>query len=294
VQFVSEETTRVSKLMAGEADLIENVPYPSLNTIEKNPNFKVIRLATNHPTQSITFNTKNPKTPWFDKRVRLAMAYAIDCNSIIKNVANGVPNRWAFLAPGELGYDPALKPYPYDPQKAKQLLAEAGYPNGFDFNLYWLLGGRGSMQNEVAQAVAGYLAAVGLRPNLVGEEFDTGRKRRSASKGADAEYILLGVSTRAGGVDPTQYLDLGYGTTGGNSVYSNPEFDKLVAQALGTIDDAKRAELIKKAVKITYDEVVAIPILNSVSLFAMRKNVNYSPMQNHAGQQLLLKDMTMK
>ena len=80
-------------------------------------------------------------------------------------MANGVANRWAFLAPGELGYDPDLKPYPYDPKRAKELLAEAGYPNGFKFNLYWLLGGRGSMQNEVTQAVAGYFEAVGLHPN---------------------------------------------------------------------------------------------------------------------------------
>ena len=294
VLFVPEETTRVAKLIAGEADLLENIPYPSVESIEKNPNFKLIKLATNHPSQAISFNTKNPKTPWFDKRVRMAMAYAIDCDGIRKMIASGIPNRWAFLAPGELGYDPALKPYPYDPMKAKQLLAEAGYPDGFEFNLYWLLGGRGSMQNEVSQAVAGYLAAVGLRPNLVGEEFAAGRERRTKSKGANAEYILLGVAARAGGLDPTQYLDLSYSTTGGNSVYSNPELDKLIAQAKGTMDDAKRAELIKKAVRITYDDVAAIPIFNAVSLFAMKKNIDYKPMQNHPGQQLLIRDMTKK
>ena len=129
---------------------------------------------------------------------------------------------------------------------------------------------------------------------LVGEEFAAGRERRTASKGANAEYILLGVSTRAGGIDPSQYLDLSYGTTGGNSVYSNPELDKLIAQAKGTVDDTKRAELIKRAVRITYDDVAAIPILNSVSLFAMKKNIDYRPMQNHPGQQLLVKDMTIR
>jgi peptide/nickel transport system substrate-binding protein len=294
LQFVPEETTRVAKLMAGEVDLIENVPYPSLNSIEKNPDFKVIRLATNHPTQAITFNTKNPKTPWFDKRVRLAMAYAIDCDGIRKMIASGIPNRWAFLAPGEIGYDPSLKPYPYDPKKARELLAEAGYPNGFEFNLYWLLGGRGSMQSEVSQAVAGYLAAVGLNPVLIGEEFAAGRARRSASKGANAEYILLGVAARAGGVDPTQFLDMSYGTTGGNSVYSNAEFDKIIAQALATLDDTKRAELIKRVVRITYDDIAAIPIFNAVSLYAMKKNIDFKPMQNHSGQQMLVKDMTMR
>ena len=70
------------------------------------------------------------------------MAYAIDCDAIVKNVAlQGIPNRWAFLAPYELGYDADLKPYPYDPKKARQLLAEAGYPKGFDLTLYWLITG---------------------------------------------------------------------------------------------------------------------------------------------------------
>jgi peptide/nickel transport system substrate-binding protein len=209
-------------------------------------------------------------------------------------IASGIPNRWAFLAPGEIGYDPSLKPYPYDPKKARELLVEAGYPNGFEFNLYWLLGGRGSMQSEVSQAVAGYLAAVGLNPVLIGEEFAAGRTRRSASKGANAEYILLGVAARAGGVDPTQFLDMSYGTTGGNSVYSNAEFDKIIAQALATLDDTKRAELIKRAVRITYDDIAAIPIFNAVSLYAMKKNIDFKPMQNHSGQQMLVKDITMR
>jgi peptide/nickel transport system substrate-binding protein len=294
IQFVPEDTTRVAKLMAGEVDLINNIPYPSLKAIEKNPDFKVIRLATNHPTQAITFNTANPKTPWFDKRVRLAMAYAIDCDSIRKNMAYDIPNRWAFLAPGEVGYDPDLKPYPYDPEKAKKLLAEAGYPNGFKFNLYWLIGGRLPMQREVTEAVAGYFEAVGLRPILIGEEFAAGRNRRIASKGANAEYILCGVSARAGGPDPSYYLDLSYGTIGGNSVYSNPELDKIIAMAKATVDDTKRAELIKRAVRITYDDVAAIPIFNTVSLFAMKKNIDFRPMQNHATDQLLVKHITIR
>ena len=83
---------------------------------------------------SVLFGTRNPKTPWHDKGVRLAMAYAIDCDAIIKNVLYGIPNHWAFLAPYELGYDPDLKPYPYDPKKARELLAEAGYPKGLTLN----------------------------------------------------------------------------------------------------------------------------------------------------------------
>ena len=168
--FVPEDTTRMAKLLSKEVDLIQGLPYPSVKDVQKRPDFKVIRLATNHPTQAVVFSNYNPKVPWKDKRVRLAMAHAIDADSIIKNVAQGIPNRLAYLAPGELGYDPNLKPYPYDPKKAKKLLAKAGYPNGFEFKLYWPVTGRSQMSREIGEAVASYLEAVGLRPKLTGEE----------------------------------------------------------------------------------------------------------------------------
>ena len=146
--FVPEDTTRVAKLKTGEVDIINNCPYPSVRDIEKTPGLKIIRFPENHPTPSVVFANRNPKTPWHDKRVRLAMAYAIDCDAIIKNVLCGIPNRWAYLAPYELGYDPNLKPYPYDPKKAKELLAEAGYPKGFDLTLYWPMTGYFPMARE--------------------------------------------------------------------------------------------------------------------------------------------------
>ena len=136
------------------------------------------------------------------------MAYAIDCKAIIKNVLLGIPNRYACLAPWEPGYDPDLKPYPYDPKKAKELLAEAGYPNGFDLPFNYLITGRVPMINETVEAIAAYFKAVGIRTKLIGEDAAAFNARRRASKGPEAVYVGLDSNgAGAGGVHPLQFID---------------------------------------------------------------------------------------
>lgn len=292
--FVSEDTTRVTKLKAGEIDLINNCPYPSVKDVTKNPGLKVVTLATNHPTVSVLFSTRNPNTPWHNRKVRLAMAYAIDCNAIIKNVLHGVPNRWAFLAPHEVGYDPNLKPYPYDPKKARELLAEAGYPKGFDLKLYWVITGLIPMTRETAEAVASYFEAIGIRTKLIGEEYSAAYARRRASKGPEVEYVVVCGHGRAGSPDPTYYIDLFFGAEGGMSVYYNPELEKVNAEGRATANDAKRAELIKKAIRIIHEDVGSIPVFNPVSVYAMKKNIDFKPTQEHVHDLVLIKDVTIR
>jgi peptide/nickel transport system substrate-binding protein len=292
--FVAEETTRSAKLKAGEVDLLTGCPYPSVKDIEKTPGLKTLKLATNHPSPSILFSTRNPNTPWHDRRVRLAMAYAIDCDAIIKNVLQGIPNRYAFLAPYELGYDPAVKPYPYDPKKAKELLAEAGYPKGFEFKLYWIITGYAPMMREVAEAIASYFEAVGIRTKLVAQEYSAWYATFRASKGPEAEYVAYWLGGRAGSVEPAYNLDLFFGSEGGFSIYSNPELDKIIAQTKATVDNTKRGELIKKAVKIIQEEVPTILIFNTVAVYAMKNNIDFKPTQNYFVDLALVKDMTIK
>jgi peptide/nickel transport system substrate-binding protein len=294
--FVSEDTTRVAKLKAGEVDFISAVPYPSVKELE-NSGYKLIKLAVNHPTPSIAFANRNPKAPWYDRRVRMAMAYAIDCDAIIKNLLNGIPNRWAFLAPYELGYDPTLKPYPYDPKKARELLAEAGYPKGFEFSLYYPLGHRLPMIREIAEAIAAYFEAVGIKTKLVGEEQAAYRARQRAaqgSKAAEAVFVNWGTGGRAGSVDPSQSLYVYFSKEGGFSVYTHPEAEPIIDEAKMTADDTKRGELIKKAVRIVHEDVASIPVFNNVIVYAMKKNVDFRPTEKFQFDVLFVKDITVK
>jgi peptide/nickel transport system substrate-binding protein len=294
IYFISEDTTRVAKLMAGEVDIIGSCPYSLLKDVQKHPGLKVIKLATDHPTPSVAFATRNPNVPWHDRRVRLAMAYAIDWRAIVNNILQGIPNHYAFLSPHQIGYDPELKPYPYDPKKAKELLAEAGYPKGFDFKFYWPMTGRFPMAREMTEAIASYLEAVGIRTKLMGDEWATYLSRRRGAKGPEAEYVSLIGGGRSGGSDPIYTIDIFFGCDGGFSVYCNPDLDKVVAEGRSTVDETKRAELVKKAVRIIHEDVASIPIYNTVVIYAMKKNIDFKPTQRYTHDLMLIKDITVE
>jgi peptide/nickel transport system substrate-binding protein len=293
INFVGEDSTRTAKLKAGEVDFVHALPFTEVKEFEKSPNFKVVKFASGHPTRSILFGANNPKVPWHDKRVRLAMAHAINYEAII-NICFGVPTHWAALGPNELGYDPTLKPYDYDPKKAKALLAEAGYPNGFDMSLYWGVGGRVPMQEEIVQALGAFFEVVGIRTKLVGEETAAALARRNNALKTDAEYVGFYTASFAGGVDPVQPLNGYFSSEGGRPVYSTPEITKLILEARSTLNNAKRAELIKKIVRLVYDQVGIIPIINNVSVYGMKKNINFIPTKGVNFDYVLVKDMIVK
>ena len=294
IYFVSEDTTRVAKLKAGEVDVIRSVPFTEVRVLEKSPNFKVIKLETNAPTPGVTFGSKNPKMPWYDKRVRLAMALAIDCQSIIHNLLQDQAIHLAALAPDELGYDPEVKPYPYDPKRAKQLLAEAGFPNGLEVKMTYAMGARVAMAQEVVEAIASYWEAVVIRTKVVGEEQATMVVNRKKTLDPKAEYLAYWTAGFAGGIDPTHTLTRWMTTGGGAPLWSSPEVDKIVAEARATIDDKKRAELIKRAVRIIHEDVASIPVFTNVSYFGMKKNVDFTPTKKESTDLVLVKDMTVR
>jgi peptide/nickel transport system substrate-binding protein len=292
VHFVSEDTTRVARLQTGEVDLIQGIPFTMVKMINSTPNLKVVGMETNDP-RAINFSTRNPNKPWHDKRVMQALAYAIDGDSIIKSVLFGIPKRWPWLAPYEVGYDPAVKLYPYDPQKAKQLLAEAGYPNGFEMTLYWQMGGRIPMSGEVVQAIASDFEAVGVRTKLVGQELATFNVTRREANKPTSDFVSYISGGLAGGVDPTNSATSYLSCEGTSSVYCNPEFDKTLFEARATYNEAKRAELVKKLVTILREEMPSIPIFNSVATYGMKKNIDFVPTIDTLDA-VLIKDITVK
>jgi peptide/nickel transport system substrate-binding protein len=194
-RVIPEAVTLAAALKTGEIDVVQSYPPTFVDELSKARGFRIIKNRTVN-TIDLRINAireADPVTgapnPFADRRVRLAMQQAIDRDAIIKNLLKGMGEKVAVLFPEDIGRDPDLKPYPYDPKMAKQLLAEAGYPKGITANYYGLVGQRMPMSKEVGEAVAQYLTAAGIRTKVINEEYGMWLKR-SNSRDSKADVSL--------------------------------------------------------------------------------------------------------
>jgi peptide/nickel transport system substrate-binding protein len=290
--FAKEDTTRVAMLKAGEADIIMSTPYPLVKEIET-AGFKTIKLPT-HPPCGVQFHNGNPDVPWYDRRVRMAVALAIDKDAIVKDLFHGIPHGFPRLAPWELGYDPELKQYPYDPKKAKSLLAEAGYPKGFEMPLYYFAG-RSYGQKETAEAVSLYLNAVGIRCKIQGiEAAQLLSKIRKWHADPKTEYVGVATAPMAFLPDPVEALSSAYISTGWGSMYFNKDIDPIIDQAQSTMDSVKRGELIKQAIRILHEDVATVQIWANTSVYSMKPNIDFTPTLKNREPLMLVKDVKIQ
>ncbi|MEZ5844935.1 MAG: ABC transporter substrate-binding protein [Hyphomicrobiaceae bacterium] len=288
---------RVAALLAGDVDMIESVPTTDIERLKKESKIalsqgvsnRVIYFFIDHARDQTPFATAKDggaiKNPFKDKRVRLAMSKAINRDAIVARVMEGVAiPAGQFLPDGYFGVSDKLKPEKYDPAGAKKLLAEAGFPNGFKLTLH---GPNGRYINDVkiAEAVAQMLTRVGIETKIETIPPAVFFKRASAGgPGGTPEFsfILVGWSSgtgeASGSVKPlvaSYDRSTGYGTSN-RGRYSNKEVDALVKQALGSVDDAKRADLLAKATEIAIGDVAIIPCHFQVNTWGVRKGLSYA------------------
>lgn len=237
---IKEAAARVSALLAGEVDLAFDVPPELMPLIERSKNASLKQVLSAR-TFFLFLNTINPDYPTTKREVREAINYAIDRDSLNKNILAGTGAPAAWLNPNSLGTLPDLKPVPYDPERAKKLLAEAGYPNGIDIK-FGAYQGRFIKDKELAEAIAGQLTKVGIRTQVNVEEWGVFTKKMWSHK-SDPVALLAWVDN-VGDPDIQNYRVL---QTGGTwSQNSDPELDKILKAVATEMDPDKRKALIEQ------------------------------------------------
>ncbi len=263
IKFIPEDLTRVAAFQTGAVDWIDAVPPARLAEFKTMPDVSTTTQVSGNNLY-IDFPTQLPNTPFKDVRVRQAAAYAIDVDAIIKRVLFGQGQRYAEIGPGETGYDPQLKPYPFDRKKARALLTEAGYPNGFDTPCYNLTTPREPNVKEMGDAVFAYLTAAGIRCKVneleYGAWINLGRRGRQGPPEMDG--VLSWMWSHGVPGDPgtpwaghLHSFEPGKGW-GSYSYASDPQIDALVEEQKRTIDPEKRVALLQQIARRKHEEVL--------------------------------------
>jgi peptide/nickel transport system substrate-binding protein len=284
---LTNNTTRVAALLSGDVDLIEDPPTTDLARLKSDPKITLARAVSNrviyialdqHGEPPIGIPDTNGKNPLLDKRVREALSIAIDRKGIDDKIMEGVAAPAGDLLPYPMGGTTKDTPVdPYDPAKAKKLLADAGYPNGFSITL-GAPNGRYINDLKIAQAVASMWSRIGVKTDVDANAPPVFFKNRDSFKyGA----YLAGWGASTGELSnalkslvATRDRAKGMGTTNSGR-YSNKAMDAKLEEALVTVDDAKREALLADASKILMDDHGIIPIHFELSVWAMRKGLTY-------------------
>ena len=209
--------------------------------------------------------------PFDDLKVRQALLYAIDRQAIVDALYGGTGEVASqFLPPSLWGHNPDLKPYPYDPNKAKQLLAEAGYPNGFETDLWYMPVARPyyPAPQAIAEAFAADLAQVGVRVTLKTEDWGAYLADRRDLK---FPFWMLGWFGDNG--DPDNFLYEFFGNVSRDNTWDNPQVREMLKRAQYELNQATREQLYRQVAVIVYNELPRLPIAHTTPPLAFNKAV---------------------
>ena len=261
-EVIPEAADRVAALQAGEVDIICNVPTTQAEYLQSLDGITVVGQPSTRVVW-LQFNLVGEETPLDDIRVRQAMNYAVDRDALIAGVLDGYAVKVASISTPEYeGYDPDVQGYTYDPDQARQLLADAGYADGFTIECSvspGLLNG-----SDVVQAIAGQLAEVGI--NMTITEVDSATQREQIGAGTVAPTFLQGL----GGpyCDINLIASIGFTEGARYCTWVDQEFMDLAAQAASEMDAYVRAELFSQMQQMMVDKAPALWLYQQDTLYA--------------------------
>ncbi len=293
-RIVTNPAARVAALLSGDVDLIDNVPttdagrlaHDARITLAECPSLRLIFLGMDTsrevPLPDVTGpnNETLTRNPLRDRRVREALSLAINRDAIVSRVMEGAAlAAGQFMPQGAFGYAPDLPPPPFDPARARALLTEAGWPNGFSLVLH---GPNDRYVNDaqILQVVAQQWTRVGIRTQVDATPLVSLASRLSRY---ECSVFLLGWSNPSGEPSATLRNILGtrdpdHGSGLSNyGRYSNPAMDEITTTALQTLDDARREALMQDAMRLAMRDAAVLPLHIQKNVWATRHGLGYEP-----------------
>jgi peptide/nickel transport system substrate-binding protein len=281
---IPDDFARISALQRGEVDIITNVPPDQM---------RIIKTLTVPATRTVTFWINTTQPPLSDKRVRQALHYAMDVQSIVKNLYAGQGKPFSGgLADTDFGYNAALKPYPYEPERARKLLADAGHGSGIDVTLF---AGHGTMVNDkqLLEAMADMWSRVGIRAKV--QMMEMAQRQKMNNERTVPPHGLMLINPQSTLLDADGSLWRLFHPTGFGGKYwtgnqPGQRFHELMEQARYSLDPKKRRALYTEATQIIHDEKPWLELFQEVIVYGVSPRVSFKP---RADYRLIVGEMAL-
>lgn len=260
--FVPDATTRVSNILAGNTHLVANVPFDMLSTLDASD----AEIVTQQLVGSAWIRIATDVEPFSDVRVRQALNLALDIEQFPGALIFEESHRLASIHPGQasMGFDPGLAPYEYDPDRAQELLEEAGVGDGFDAVLQLTTGS----QQSVAEAIAAQWEEIGISVELELADY-----AQFNSDWADPSAPPLKMATWSPLYDPHTLLSLVWASDGALSRYDNEDADALISRAAEEPDPDRRAALYQELANLMFEDAAGVWLWNLVAVYGLSTDV---------------------
>ena len=272
-----EASSRLAALQAGQVDIITNVPADNAVEVEGSGS-AVVKSVESSRIASVWLNMI--ESPELKKpEVRVALNHAVDVDTIIEQVMSGYGVRVATIVPPYFtNYDSTIEPIPYDPARARELLAQAGYPDGLRLELM-VPQGRYPFASEVTQAIASYLGEVGVEVKVNTVDFGVFAEATQARKIPDGFFGAWGEEF----FNPIDELNVAVITGDkGFSWYSNPEIDRLTEEAGRTLDAQKQQDLVSQIQELMLQDPPFIFLFAYEDLYGVSNRLAWEPRRDES------------
>ncbi|MBY0338119.1 MAG: ABC transporter substrate-binding protein [Acetobacteraceae bacterium] len=294
VRFLLNDGSRTAALLAGDVDLIEQIPTNDIARLRRDarlavteiPSLRTVFISPDwsrdgaHPLITDNAGQPLPRNPFRDLRVRQALSLAINREALVERVMDGAADATAqWLPAGAFGHNPEVRPHAFDADRARALLAEAGYADGFRITLA-TPNDRWPNDARISQAVAQMWTRIGIRTQVDAAPFAAFVPRRSrqdhaiqlgawgSSTGEASNYLMSIVAT----------FDRERLTGPANMTrHSDAEIDAILARGAATMDDAEREAIWREAVRLYDAKLPMIQLLQYRNTWAMRRTLRHDP-----------------